>query len=172
MKLNVGGERFETTFSTLKGSAYFRSWLGRWNFENEIFIDRSGKIFEHVLGVLRDPDYPYPEEHLSELVFYGIPFTANKKIDREEARFVKIEREPQICDFVRYYGNIHQVIAVRKIENKNYRYNVPGSQKYHKLCDIVFVRPEKCDFKRQIFERIQETAKIEELETVIAEYAD
>lgn len=68
--LNVGGQIFKTTRNTLTGSEYL-STLTKWETStDEIFIDRSPELFKHVIGVLRNPEYPYPEEHLSELDFY------------------------------------------------------------------------------------------------------
>jgi len=62
---NDGGRHFETTIGTfVNGSEYFKTLLERWNNDNdknEIFIDRSGKIFEHVLCLLRDFYYDYPD---------------------------------------------------------------------------------------------------------------
>lgn len=74
IKLNVGGIHFETTKDTLTKSPYFNAMFnGKWSVsEDEIFIDKSGKIFEHVLNLLRDPNYYYPEKYLSELDFYLI----------------------------------------------------------------------------------------------------
>ena len=59
IKLNVGGIIFETTDDTLKRSQYFKSYLENWN-HDEIFIDRSPRIFKHVLDLLRDPTYDFP----------------------------------------------------------------------------------------------------------------
>jgi hypothetical protein len=72
IKLNVGGMKFETTYLTLKQSSMFRSWLSRWKIEEELFVDRSGLIFEHVLNYLRNPLYYYPEDDVDELGYYGI----------------------------------------------------------------------------------------------------
>lgn len=71
--LNVGGTRFETTYSTLEKSIYFKS-LFKYETDDlkEIFLDRDPGIFKHVLRYLRDIHYPYPRKYLSELDFYGI----------------------------------------------------------------------------------------------------
>jgi hypothetical protein len=70
--LNVGGQQFETTQSTLMESAFFNAYLNRWNTDGEIFIDRSPHIFKHVLALLRDPYYPFPSKYQLELEYYGI----------------------------------------------------------------------------------------------------
>src|SRR5216117_105115 len=73
IKLNVGGVHFETTKTTLSQSEYFNNLFDtKWNDHKleEIFIDRSGVLFEHVLALLINPEYEYPSEHISELRFY------------------------------------------------------------------------------------------------------
>ena len=70
--MNVGGKIFETTRHTLTLSSYFNSYFSRWNSQSIIFIDRSYKLFEHVLAYLRNPNYPFPVQHKDELDFYGI----------------------------------------------------------------------------------------------------
>ena len=78
-KLNVGGTIFETTWSTLSNSGYFRSMYDRWvkcssNTEKEIFIDSSPHLFKHIISLLRNPSYPYPLKYKHELDFYVIDF--------------------------------------------------------------------------------------------------
>lgn len=89
IKLNVGGCKFETTRATLAGSEYFTKLL-ELSGENEIFIDRSGILFEHVLCLLRNPDYEYPMEHIDELRVYGIHQKVGKttKDLEREIRFI------------------------------------------------------------------------------------
>ena len=78
IKLNVGGQIFETTKETLSFSSYFKALLSNnWKQTDIIFIDRSAKLFEHILCLLRDPNYIFPNKYVSELDFYG--FKANLK---------------------------------------------------------------------------------------------
>ena len=64
MKLNVGGAVFTTFRETLtSGSTYFRSlWSGEFAppvlFDGCVFIDRNGKLFQHVLEYLRTGQFP------------------------------------------------------------------------------------------------------------------
>ena len=82
IKLNIGGKLFETTQDTLNSSSYFNSMFSRWNDSDKItFIDRSPKIFHHVLCLLRDPNYDYPVKYLSELDFYGIKYSKEEQED-------------------------------------------------------------------------------------------
>lgn len=95
--LNVGGRRFETTVGTLvNGSDYFKAMIERWNITNngEIFIDRSGKIFEHVLCLLRDPNYDYPIIYKNELEFYQI--NVNNTNDNT-SELPNVEKIPTMC---------------------------------------------------------------------------
>lgn len=75
--LDVGGTIFKTTKATLNSAPYFESMnnfqdLTMTTSDNPIFIDRDPELFRHVLNLLRDPDYKYPESYFSELTFYGI----------------------------------------------------------------------------------------------------
>lgn len=81
--LNVGGEHFETTVQTLiSNSKYFESFFSRWNCDpsTKIFIDRDPGIFTHVLRLMRDPSYNYPQKYLSELDFFQITYTTSPEI--------------------------------------------------------------------------------------------
>jgi len=92
IRLNVGGKHFETTQDTLtSNSEYFRALLERWDntkTDEEIFINRSGKIFEHVLCLLLDPNYNYPKKYISELDFYQITIKNNY----EQPNFTEYKR--------------------------------------------------------------------------------
>lgn len=71
--LDVGGKLFKTTPSTLCNSKYFNGLLKNTHIDKPIFIDRSSKIFKHILEYLRDPNYPFPDKYIYDLDFYGIP---------------------------------------------------------------------------------------------------
>jgi len=74
--LNVGGTKFETTEQTLGMSAFFRVILK--NHKDEIFIDRDPELFRHVLGIMRDPEYPFPYEFIYELKYYGVGYVVEE----------------------------------------------------------------------------------------------
>ena len=98
--LDVGGRVFRTTADTLcAGSQYFRSLFERFppapppptdaagNSSGGVdgaplFIDRDPQAFEHVLALLRDPEYVVPVAYRRELLFYGVP-TADGDDDGE-----------------------------------------------------------------------------------------
>ena len=78
VKFNVGGKIFETSPLTLRTSSFFSAWLDHWQ-ENPqmLFIDRPWVLFDHVLSLMRNPNYKYPPEICDaltdELDFYGLP---------------------------------------------------------------------------------------------------
>ena len=79
IKLNVGGTIFETTKLTLSPSSFFEKALSEtWKKDEILFVDRSPKIFEHVLCLMRDVNYEYPKKYLSELEFYGVKIKPQK----------------------------------------------------------------------------------------------
>ena len=106
VRLSVGGVLFETTKDTLSRSTYFNSLFNRWNnnLDNKpYFIDRSGKLFEHILGYLRNPEYPYPWKHYAELDFYGIEYDkklidSSNEVERKiNIMFIRIKVLCGIC---------------------------------------------------------------------------
>lgn len=75
--LNIGGKQFVTNIDTLTKCQYFNAIVninGNINSSQEkpYFIDRDPKIFRHVLNLLRDSNYNFPEKYSSELDFYGL----------------------------------------------------------------------------------------------------
>lgn len=90
VKLNVGGTIFTTFKSTLIKAGYFESYFERWNNGEEIFIDESPKLFEHVLCYLRNSNYPISSEYYYLLDYYGIEYEEplkkkeKKKLFQEE----------------------------------------------------------------------------------------
>ena len=59
--IDVGGQIFRTSREILNKSVYISEELGE---KSELFIDRSPKIFRHILELLRN----------SQLKFYGIEY--------------------------------------------------------------------------------------------------
>ncbi len=100
--LDVGGTIFVTYWSTLSKAKYFNDPIvkcgltnydgpksGRTmpcktisnksipskavsNIQKPYFIDRSPRLFDHVLSYLRDSNYNYPQKYTSELDFFGV----------------------------------------------------------------------------------------------------
>lgn len=81
IEVDVCGQIFKPTMKTLNKSELFRIILKTNGIPTTpIRIDRSPKLFQHVLAYLIDPTYSYPLKYTNELLFYGIIFEPNKKI--------------------------------------------------------------------------------------------
>ena len=65
MKIIVGSQIFET----IKYIPYIHNMITDAE-QGDINIDRSAKIFEHILNLARDVDYKFPKKCKSELGFY------------------------------------------------------------------------------------------------------
>jgi hypothetical protein len=85
--LDVCGHIFKTTYDTIVKVPYFKNMFdGCDDIPIEpVFVNRSPKIFEHVLAVVIDPLYPYPKKYEFELDFYGVdPSNIKLYVKREE----------------------------------------------------------------------------------------
>lgn len=67
IKINVGGQYFTTYKSTLLNSDYFKSYFERWE-KDKHFLDLDPNIFQHVLNILRDPNYEIPKKYYNNVV--------------------------------------------------------------------------------------------------------
>lgn len=77
IKLNVQGSIFETSKEILLQSSFFENLFNDCEIPEILFINRSAKLFEHVLAFLTDNRYPYPIKYAYELDYYLIPFDKN-----------------------------------------------------------------------------------------------
>jgi len=113
VRLNVGGQRFETTRKTLEPSAYFTVLWKEDRFiestEEEIFIDRDGHHFQHVLSLLRDPEYFFPPDLAYELAFYGIHFEETN--DNESVGDNKFCEKPVDMDMQHYPIDLREMAS-------------------------------------------------------------
>tara|TARA_X000000368_G_scaffold310730_1_gene248612 strand:- start:141 stop:674 length:534 start_codon:yes stop_codon:yes gene_type:complete len=92
VKLNVGGVKYETTLTTLTAdgddSMLGSMFSGRHelhpNDEGEIFIDRDGRLFGHILNLLRDTNVEVPVRDRTalhaELKYHGISEARRKRL--------------------------------------------------------------------------------------------
>ncbi len=75
IKINVGGKIYETLKPTICKSGYFKNLLGDCTDLSEIiFVNRSSKLFDHVIAYLTDDQHPYPKKYTYELDFYLIKY--------------------------------------------------------------------------------------------------
>jgi hypothetical protein len=105
--LNVGGTLFYPSKEVLMQSGYFRALFERWSGETTTHIvNRPGIVFSHVLALLYDAEYRYPEEHLQELEYYAIDIEPNiepssstliKKLDKYERQIRELKDNANNC---------------------------------------------------------------------------
>lgn len=89
LKINAGGKIFEVRRSTLIKNTFFKTLIehdeknGLLNIDiggtnnGTIFIEEQRHIFKHVLALIQNPKYYYPEKYLSYLEFYQISTPVN-----------------------------------------------------------------------------------------------
>jgi hypothetical protein len=70
--LNVQGQIFQTTYTTLINIPYFKNMFEDCcgNTNETITLNRPPHIFKHILSLATDPKYPYPEKYKFELDFF------------------------------------------------------------------------------------------------------
>jgi hypothetical protein len=113
--LDVQGQIFKTDITTINKLAYFKDMFedcgspfieGNPSIEGNpcgstseiIFVNRPAHIFKHVISLITDDTYPYPEKYKFELDFYGYDITN-----------------------VNFYNKNKEVLErVKELENKNY----------------------------------------------------
>jgi len=104
VKLNVGGTHFDTTYDTLIKSEVLRNMLNdsTIDFNERIFINRSGKVFEDVFGYLLDDSYSFPKKYINELEYFSIPYTVHEKnsdvISKPIYLFCRVDKCNNRCD--------------------------------------------------------------------------
>ena len=73
--LDVQGQIFKTKYENILKIPYFKNMFETCGQPSEtIFVDRPPHIFKHVLSLMVDDFYPYPEKYKFELDFYGIEY--------------------------------------------------------------------------------------------------
>ena len=88
--------------------------------QGDINIDRSAKIFEHILNLVRDVDYKFPKKYESELGFYGMDCKNFDDIDKLILTNYKLNVNRK--DEEQYFCGDHQdtkecIICENKSEN-------------------------------------------------------
>jgi superfamily II helicase len=97
--INVSGKIFKTTKTTLNKSDYFKTLLKYNNENQEIFLDRPILGFKHILSLLQDDQYPFPNEFIYELSYYQINSKLiqldekEKKIDLIETKLIELGKK-------------------------------------------------------------------------------
>lgn len=169
IKLNVGGTIFETTLDTLMKCCYFQGVqrMNELTTQHEpYFIDRDPDFFKHILRLLRDPNYDYPEKYLNELDYYGIQYKEKQKENNTEPEDVKLSvvpilvtrstiRTPFKCRYIMDIEICHTVIGCNIFfvvkYYKSYKTSTEKfSQKYKLLLETphIYINNEKKDIYR------------------------
>lgn len=136
VKVNVGGTIFETTKDTLCRAPLFKNLFDDVNDESVIFINRSAKLFTHVLALLIDNAYPYPKKYKNELDYYLIEYNDDsfhdkltlleEKMNKIDDKLDGIDKKIMVCfrDFIsnnccddcgqEFIQNINECVVCRK----------------------------------------------------------
>lgn len=77
IKLNIGGKIIQTKKSILCQSKFFNTLLNDYDTANEVFIDDDANLFIHMLNKLRNANYNFPKELLTNLNEMAIFFLSN-----------------------------------------------------------------------------------------------
>jgi len=90
--INVQGVIFQTNYENVIKIPYLKTKIEQCTPPIEtIFVDRPSHIFKHVLGVVTDKNYPYPEKYRYELEFYGVDCTNVKFFNKTNTNIVNKE---------------------------------------------------------------------------------
>ncbi|NP_001084643.1 potassium channel tetramerization domain containing 14 S homeolog [Xenopus laevis] len=132
VQLNIGGEIYTTTLSTLKrcsGSKLFDLFNGqpklRTDSEGRFFIDRDGKYFRYILEYLRTNQVPteFVKEVYKEALFYDIEPLV-KILEESPVIFGEIVGKKQFLARVPNYSeNIEVIIRIARAEVVASRYS-------------------------------------------------
>jgi len=119
IKLSLCGRIFEVERSILLESELFRNMLTDCPTDNSVIrINRSARIFEHVLAYLIDRSYPYPKKYESELQYYLVPYKSFGLYDsnfvikdlRDEVRSLRCRMENSTDTVCCHYGCYENII--------------------------------------------------------------
>lgn len=126
VELNVGGEVFTTTVSTLK--KYPRSKLAemfasgqsktRTDSEGRFFIDRPGTYFKYILEYLRSNQVPmqYIQEVYKEALFYDIEPLIKELEESPQIFGEQVARKQFLAQVPHYTENIELMIRIARAE--------------------------------------------------------
>uniref|UniRef100_A0A8D0BJS8 Potassium channel tetramerization domain containing 14 n=1 Tax=Salvator merianae TaxID=96440 RepID=A0A8D0BJS8_SALMN len=127
IELNVGGEMFTTTLSTLKkhsGSKLAEMFAGgqqpklRMDIEGRYFIDRPGTYFKYILEYLRSNQVPMEcvQEVYKEALFYNIESLVKQLEDSPQIFGERVARKQFLARVPSYTENIELMIHIARAE--------------------------------------------------------
>lgn len=130
--LDFDGKVFKVPKDILSKAGYFRNLLTDCSIEDIIYVPLSGMIFEHILALLRNPNYNFPPEYYSELDIYQIDLLSDMIVlDLQGTRFV-IRRE-KLASFS---------TLKTQIEGKRYIYIDRSAVIFNRLLNSRVIIPE------------------------------
>jgi hypothetical protein len=152
--LDVQGQIFKTDITTINKLSYFKNMFEdcggpsiEGNPSDIVFVNRPAHIFKHVISLITDDTYPYPEKYKFELDFYGYDITNVNFYNENKEVLKRVEELENKCKKLKLCAEdecdnviLHNDIYCKECENKNfeckrcYRYRLPGS-KYCAKCD-------------------------------------
>ncbi len=137
IKLNVGGQIFETDYATIIKIPYFSAMLETCENTSEvIFVNRSSHIFKHVLALMIDSLHPFPSKYAYELDFYGVDYK-NLKLHNDEL-FAKLQDD---VDDLQTIVTVLEESTLRSHNTCKYGCSVPVTNSnycnFHKMVGIL-----------------------------------
>ncbi|XP_063301028.1 BTB/POZ domain-containing protein KCTD14 isoform X1 [Pelobates fuscus] len=132
IQLNIGGEIYTTTLSTLKkcpGSKLYDMFNGqpklRTDSEGRFFIDREGKNFIYILEYLRSSQVPTQciQEVYKEALFYEIEPLVKKLEETPQIFGEQVGRKQFLARVPNYSENIEVMIRIARAEVIASRYS-------------------------------------------------
>ena len=109
--INVCGKIFETDLTTITKAQLFKNVIDDTGIPDKpIFINRSPKLFEHVLAYLIDSEYPFPLKYQSELKYFLIDYDPAKLYD--PIKHIKFDIEHMKLDM----RNLERKINIKNLE--------------------------------------------------------
>ena len=129
--INVCGKIFKTDLETITKSELFKNMIDDVGAPTEeIFINRSPALFEHVLAYLIDQQYPFPLKYEAELKYYLIDYDRAKLYDEEASLKAKIKNLEGKINSINFGFGMRGACDGKdgcSSNNKNYRKNCCGS---------------------------------------------
>lgn len=123
IELDFDGIIFRVPKNILVQAGYFRNLFDDCSNETSLIVPRSGMIFEHVLALLRNPNYNFPPKHYEELDFYQIDTYQDMVVVDLQGRKFVLHRE-KLRRFTTLY---------KEIDGKRYLYVDRSASTFERL---------------------------------------
>lgn len=99
--LNVGGVIYQTSKETIS-RCHLLTKIVENTTEGEIFIDRDGQHFRHILNFLRNPDYKIPIKAKHEVEFFCLENVKYEKQSKKEKLLASIDDRLRLQNLKEY----------------------------------------------------------------------